>query len=45
VQNGIVSLSAAREVYGVEIDPGTMVIDAEATARARSAPAKEPAAL
>jgi N-methylhydantoinase B len=45
VQNGIVSLDAAREVYRVEIDPSTMMIDFEATARARSSPAREHAAL
>jgi N-methylhydantoinase B len=45
VQNGVVSLEAAREVYRVEIDPGTMTIDVEATARARTSGAKEHAAL
>lgn len=37
VQNELVSLEAAREEYGVILDPQTLEIDAQATERARSA--------
>jgi N-methylhydantoinase B len=45
VKNGIVSIEAAREIYGVEIDPGAMVIDTEVTAQTRSSSGREAVAL
>ncbi|MBI4493109.1 MAG: hydantoinase B/oxoprolinase family protein [Chloroflexi bacterium] len=38
VLNGYVSVEAAREVYRVALDPETLAIDAEATARLRGRP-------
>jgi len=35
VQNGVVSVEAARKVYGVVVDPRTMQVDVAATARLR----------
>ncbi len=35
VRNGIISLQAARELYGVVVDPGTYVVDEEATRQLR----------
>ncbi len=35
VRNGVISLKAAREIYGVVIDAETMRVDEEATAEAR----------
>ena len=36
VREGKISLARAREVYGVVIDPGTLVLHPEATARLRA---------
>ena len=35
VRNGIISLRAARELYGVVVDPDTHVVDEEATRQLR----------
>ncbi len=35
VRNGIVSLKAARDIYGVVVDEKTLALDADATASLR----------
>ena len=44
VREGYVSLAAARDVYGVVLDPATFLIDEAATARQRQALLKAPPA-
>jgi len=36
VEDGVISLTAAREIYRVVIDPQTLELDLEATARLRA---------
>jgi N-methylhydantoinase B len=38
VRQGYVSVKAARELYGVAVDPATFAVDEKATARLRAAP-------
>jgi len=35
VKNGVVSIAAAKRLYGVVIDPKNLEVDADATAKAR----------
>ena len=35
VRDGVISIGAARDVYGVALDPATLEIQAEETARLR----------